>query len=127
MKLPNKYGYGTLFGFSGLEGENSKNEDFIGMTMSEPITVRFDSAHPVSLFIPADCESFEFILSDVIKSDKALLAFADCESVVGRSEAAPSVFGDFGRIAPSDGETAIFENDGFFFALSRSGEGKAPS
>ena len=44
MKLPNRYGYGTLFGCSGIDGENRHQNDFIGMLMPQPVSIRFVSS-----------------------------------------------------------------------------------
>ena len=85
MKLPNKYNYGTLFGFSGLDGENSHNDDFIGMTMRRPVSIRFDGEIPVTLEIALSNAETDFILSDVLQTPELLLVFADKTTVLGRT------------------------------------------
>ena len=66
MIIHDIYSYGQLFCFSGLDGETSRNDDFVGMLMDEPVTIRFhfdstitflflrksDGSHDISI---ADC------------------------------------------------------------------------
>ena len=54
MNLHNFYGYGQLFCFSGLDGATSRNHDFVGMCMSEPISIRFHFEQTITLRIPLD-------------------------------------------------------------------------
>jgi hypothetical protein len=49
MKMHNHYNYGQLFCFSGLDGETSRTDDFVGMMMEEPITIRFHFDSDVTL------------------------------------------------------------------------------
>ena len=49
MKMHNQYGYGQLFCFSGLDGETSRDDDFVAMMMDEPITLRFHFDKTVTL------------------------------------------------------------------------------
>ena len=41
MKLSDIYGYGQLFGFSGVDGETDAEDDFIALTLQRPIEIRF--------------------------------------------------------------------------------------
>ena len=43
MRLPNHYNYGSLFAYSGIDGENLHKDDFVGMLMHQPVSVRFDA------------------------------------------------------------------------------------
>ena len=117
MKLPNIYSYGTLFGFSGIDGENSKNYDFIGMTMNEAITIRFDSAHPVFLKIASDGTP-DYILSDIIKFSDALIIFTAFDTVCGKTYKPVTVYTDEKPFTGIGSDEYIIENDGFFFALA---------
>ena len=42
MKLHNIWGYGQLFGFSGLDGRNRYYNDFVGTLTREKIGIRFE-------------------------------------------------------------------------------------
>ena len=100
MKLPDRYNYGTLFGFSGLAGENRHVDDFIGMLMPQPVTVRFDAKIPVRLSVPMPDAKMRLVLSDVLEGDGLLLVFADRNTVLGRSSVQPQISAD----GPADSE-----------------------
>ena len=121
MNLPDLYGYGNLFAFSGIDGENSHDEDFAGVTMNEKISVRFDFNHPVTLFVPSEGKT-QFVLSDIIKCDDALVLFHDNDTVIGRSEKAPSISASEINTEIVNENLSILETDCFFFALFRFGE-----
>ena len=52
MKLSDIYGYGQLFGFSGMDGKTDESDDFIAMLMRQPIEIRFELPEPISVHIP---------------------------------------------------------------------------
>ena len=121
MKLPNVYNYGTLFAFSGLDGENEHNNDFCGVTMPTPVTIRFDAKTPVSLHCAVKSAQMNTVLSDMIESDEVLLLFADKHTVLGRSSARVSVFAEGIEAKPLDGAD-VLAADGFAYALLTDGE-----
>lgn len=49
MKLHNKYSYGQIFAFSGIDGVCDYNDDFVGVQMYEPINIRFHFKKTVTL------------------------------------------------------------------------------
>ncbi len=122
MKLPDKYGYGNLFGYSGLDGENSHDEDFIGMTMSEPLTIRFDDPRgTVTLHLDAEEDTFAYILSDAIRTDWTCLAFADQHTIIGKSKAVPELYGSGGCCNRPNENVSILRNGPFWYVLCRDG------
>ena len=42
MELNNIWGYGQLFGYSGLDGQNRYYNDFIGTLTNRKIEIRFE-------------------------------------------------------------------------------------
>ena len=121
MKLPNRYNYGTLFGFSGLAGENSHDDDFIGMLMPQPVTVRFEAMIPVTLFVPVSGAELDFVLSDVLQSEDLLLVFADQTTVLGRSKNEPKISAEGVELQTLNGADVLSCND-FCYALFTEGE-----
>ncbi len=117
MKLPNRYGYGTLFGCSGIDGENRHQNDFIGMLMPQPVSIRFDAEDPVTLYIPVNDAHIHFILPDAIESDELLLLFSDKGTLVGKTAIKPQVFIESGVQPVINDGAALFACNGFFYAL----------
>ena len=121
MKLPNVYNYGTLFAFSGLDGENEHKNDFCGVTMQTPVTIRFDATTPVSLHCAVKNAQMDTVLSDMIESEELLLLFADKHTVLGRCSAPVSLFAEGIKVKPLDGAKVLCA-DGFAYALFTEGE-----
>lgn len=93
MKIHNRYSYGQLFCFSGLEGETSRNDDFVAMMMNEPITLRFHFESTVTLRVPvAENTVFHAVFGDMLDGDGVFVAFVDKNTVVGRAPVKPLVF-----------------------------------
>ena len=92
MLLPDHYGYGNLFAFSGLDGENSHSEDFAGMIMDKKLTVRFDSENPVTLFAATGDIKFKAVLSDVMIGENIRIVFADKNTVAGIFDGEVTIF-----------------------------------
>lgn len=93
MKLHNIYGYGQLFCFSGLEGETSRKEDFVGMLMQDPITIRFHFENLVTLKIPFEtAPKFECVLGDTLVAENLAVLFINRNTIVGKSPIKPCVF-----------------------------------
>lgn len=132
MILHDKYGYGQLFCYNGLDGETSYKKDFIGMLMAEPITIRFHFHNTVSLKLPfASTPSFKLVSGDIIDSDDALIIFSDKHTVIGKSKVKPEIITEklALRTKGNDGEKAItfagkfslkyaFEEGYYYFAFS---------
>ncbi len=133
MKMHNCYSYGQLFCFSGLDGETSRNDDFVGMMMDQPITIRFHFDDAVTLRLPLPSNTkFYAVLGDMLSGEDCFLAFVDRFTVVGKAKAKPVMFsesgsaitveGDTQRLQNADGKcfflTALEEEDGYRFVFS---------
>ena len=121
MNLHNQYSYGQLFCFSGLEGETSRNSDFVGMFLDEPINIRFHFDNAVSLRIPLPSStSFKAITGDMIDGEDAFLVFVDKDTVVGKAVVAPIVVTEFGDERSSvEGVEKIRIAQGEFFLVTK--------
>ena len=119
MRLPNIYGYGTLFAYSGLAGDNDHGAaDFVAMTMPQPLTLRFDAADPVTLQLPVESAVMDFVLSDVLQCRQALVVFADKNTVVGRSAVQPLLFAQTAKTEAKNDLQLLCAN-GYAYALLR--------
>ena len=119
MRLPNIYGYGTLFAYSGLAGDNDHGAaDFVAMTMPQPLTLRFDAADPVTLQLPVESAVMDFVLSDVLQCRQALVVFADKNTVVGRSAVQPVLFAQTAKTEAKNDLQLLCAN-GYAYALLR--------
>ena len=68
--MHNQYGYGQLFCFSGLDGETSRDDDFVAMMLAEPITLRFHFQDTVTLKIPVDRNTvFNAVTGDILDGE----------------------------------------------------------
>lgn len=131
MNLHNIYSYGQLFCFSGLDGKTSRANDFVGMFLNEPITIRFHFENAVTLKLPIENAKFDAVTGDLLVGDNFLLAFVSANVIMGKSPVEPIVFSEF------DGEITAFGNtkklvncsgefyltcdkrdDGYYFAFS---------
>ena len=66
MIIHDVYSYGQLFCFSGLDGETSRNDDFVGMLLDEPITIRFHFESTVTLKLPLEKDAkFNAVTGDM--------------------------------------------------------------
>jgi len=92
MKVHNKYGYGQLFCFSGIDGETCCGDDFVAMMLAEPITLRFDFTKAVTLKIPVGKEAvFNVVTGDILEGDDFFVGFIDKNTIVGKSPVKPFV------------------------------------
>ena len=74
MQLHNHYSYGQLFSFSGLDGETHSLNDFSGMLMHEPITIRFHAELLTTLSIPVQGDlQFHLVCAKLFLSIRILL------------------------------------------------------
>ena len=125
MNLHNTYGYGQLFCFSGLEGETSRNDDFVGMFMEEPVTVRFHFDFAITLRLPFQKEvAFRAVLGDTLDGEGVLMAFVDRRTVVGFSEVEPIVEAEGKVLRSKKGNVERIETEsGVFYLTVEKGEG----
>lgn len=98
MKLNNIWGYGQLFGYSGIDGKNRYYNDFIGTLTSRKIEVRFELKEWIKLYFPIKGRvKFQAVTGDMIDAttqDGAFfMAFADMDTLVGYSPVAPKIIG----------------------------------
>lgn len=119
MELPNLFRYGTLFAFSGMDGENAHADDFAGMTMHSPVEIRFDGEVPVTLSVPVKSDRMDFLLSDALSSEELLLLFADKTTVCGKTRLPVRLKSE--PEAPSQTRDGVFllTCNGFCYALYR--------
>ena len=52
MKLNNIWGYGQLFAFSGLDGQNRYYNDFVGTLTNRKIEIRFELQEWFKVYFP---------------------------------------------------------------------------
>ncbi len=92
MKLHNQYSYGQLFCFSGLDGKTSRNDDFVGMFLDEPITIRFHFDSTITLRIPMGKRvDFNAVTGDMLDGEDFLVCFLNRNTIVGKSPVEPLI------------------------------------
>ena len=102
----NRYSYGQLFCFSGIDGETSRNDDFVGMLMDEPITIRFHFEETVTLRIPLEENAvFYGVTGDMLDGKDAFVGIIDRRTIVGKSGAKPCVLTEGESTRAIDGNT----------------------
>lgn len=107
MKLHNKYSYGQLFCFSGLDGETSRRDDFVAMMMQQPISLRFHFDVTVTLQLPMGKEvAFKAVTGDMLDGEDFFVAFANKYEIVGKSPVKPLVFVEDKKVNSEDKITA---------------------
>ena len=126
MKLHNRYGYGQLFCFSGLDGETSRNDDFVAMMMDEPITLRFHFDKTVTLRIPLkENAKFNAVTGDMLDGEDFFVAFLDRNTIVGKSLEKPVVLAEDERVINCDFYLLTEEKNGMhYFCFSYKGRGQ---
>ena len=125
MNLHNIYHYGQLFCFSGLEGETSRNDDFVGMLMDGPVTIRFHFETTVTLRIPLDENTpFEAVTGDILDGKGCFMAFVDRNTIVGKTAQKPIVYTEKESKRTKTGDTERIETDfGVFYLTAEEKEG----
>lgn len=120
MKMHNHYNYGQLFCFSGLDGETSRNDDFVAMMMDEPVTLRFHFDDAVTLRLPLPYNAkFSAVLGDMLDGEDCFVAMVDRLTVVGKSTAKPMIYSEKNGEVVTDGDTQCLKNaDGKRFYLT---------
>ena len=125
MKLHNHYGYGQLFCFSGLDGETSRQDDFVAMMLDEPITLRFHFTDTVTLKLPLEENTrFNLVTSDLLDGDNFTVAFLNRTTIVGKSPVKPIVLteGD-GRVKKQGNTEKIVTNFAPFYLTTELRDG----
>lgn len=94
MKLNNIWGYGHLFGFSGIDGRNRYYNDFIGKFGWKPLEFEFGNGEWVRFCFPiAGRKSFRAVTSDFVDAKTAdgdfFIAFVSADTMVGYSPVLP--------------------------------------
>lgn len=119
MKLHNKYGYGQLFCFSGIDGETSRADDFVAMTLAEPITLRFHFIDTVTLKIPiGENAVFNAVTGDILDGDDFFVGFVDRNTIVGKSPVKPFVLTEGDHRSKQEGNTERIQTNFAFFYLT---------
>ncbi|MBQ8725957.1 MAG: hypothetical protein IJY84_02510 [Clostridia bacterium] len=98
MKLHNVWGYGQLFGFSGLDGKNRYYNDFVGTLTRRKIEVRFELREWIKVYFPVKGRvRFNAISGDMIDATTPdgdfFMTFADMDTLVGYSPVLPKIIG----------------------------------
>ena len=96
MKLNNIWGYGQLFGFSGLDGPNRYYNDFIGTLTNRKIEIRFELQEWIKVYFPVKGRvKFNAITGDMIdaktQEGEFFITFADMDTLVGYSPVVPKI------------------------------------
>ena len=116
MKLHNKYSYGQLFCFSGLDGETSRNDDFVAMMLDKPITLRFHFEKTVTLHIPLkENEKFNAVTGDMLDGEDFFAAFLDKNTIVGKALQKPVILAEDENVKSRDFYLAIEEKNGVYY------------
>lgn len=94
MKLNNVWGYGHLFGFSGVDGRNRYYNDFIGTLGWKKLEFQFSLANLVKIYFPIKGRmSFRAITGDMVdaktQSGDFFIAFSGADTLVGYTPVKP--------------------------------------
>jgi len=99
MKLNNIWGYGQLFGYSGLDGINRYSNDFIGTLTAKKIGIRFELREWIKVTFPVKGRvKFRAVTGDMIDAQTAegdvFITFADADTLVGYAPVLPKITGE---------------------------------
>ena len=98
MKLNKTWGYGQIFGFSGLDGVNRYYNDFVGTLTSKKIEIRFELKNWIKVYFPISGRiTFKAITGDMIDAKTGdgdfFITFVDADTLVGYSPVLPKFMG----------------------------------
>ena len=139
MKLNDIWGYGQLFGFSAIDGVNSRSDDFVAVTATEKIKLQFELEKRICLYFPVPEAVFDFVTSDVIYSEKNgfLLAYESADVLIGYSPVLPVFSGEDELRESKTGDISVYDDginfiaaaieksgDSFFFRIARARSAK---
>jgi len=96
MKMHNIWGYGQLFGFSGLDGQNFCINDFVGTLTAKKIGIRFELREWVKVTFPVKGRvKFHAITGDMIdattKDGDVFITFSSADTLVGYAPVKPII------------------------------------
>ncbi len=99
MKLNNIWGYGQLFGYSGIDGVNRHYNDFVGTLTDEEIGIRFELKKWIKVHFPVEGQiNFHAITGDMIDAETQrgpfFITFATADVLVGYSPVLPEISGE---------------------------------
>ena len=99
MKLNNVWGYGQIFGFSGLDGECRFLNDCVATLTRKKIGFRFELTKWVKVLFPVKGRvSFSAIIGDMIdaktKNGEFFIEFDSADSLVGYTPILPIITGE---------------------------------
>ena len=116
MELHNQYSYGQLFCFSGLDGETSREDDFVAMMLDEPITLRFHFEKTVTLRISLqESAKFNAVTGDMLDGEDFFVAFLDRNTIVGKCLEKPIVFAEDESVLDRDFCLLTEEKNGMYY------------
>lgn len=119
MKLHDKYGYGQLFCFSGIDGETSREDDFVAMMLDEPITLRFHFDKTVTLKIPVGENAvFNAVTGDILDGKDFFVGFISRNTIVGKSPVKPFVLTECDHRSSWEGVTEVIRTNFAYFYLT---------
>lgn len=119
MIIPNIYGYGQIFGFSGIDGKNYFENDFVGTLTHEKIGVRFELYPWIKTVFPFEDDAkigFDAVLGDIISASidgkEFLMIFVEGDTVVGKTPILP-VFTSKGSLSVTecDGNVSVYTTE----------------
>jgi len=125
MKLNNVWGYGQIFGFSGLDGECRFLNDCVATLTRKKIGFRFELTKWVKVLFPVKGRvSFSAITGDMIdaktKNGEFFIAFDSADSLVGYTPILPIITGEDLKCIQGD-DALKYTNgiDSFVFAYRK--------
>ena len=119
MNMHNKYSYGQLFCFSGLDGETSRDDDFVAMMLNEPITLRFHFNETITLKIPVGENAvFNAVTGDILDGEDFFVALLERNVIVGKSPVKPFVLTQGDHRSSWAGDTEVIRTNFAYFYLT---------
>ena len=121
MKLNNIWGYGQLFGYSGLEGPNRYYDDFILMTTKNLLEFRIEfRSHWIKFHFPIETE-IKYLMSDFVVANTSSglfkMTFVDNDTLVGISPVLPVFEGEKELGLTKSREVDIYSLDNHFLGV----------
>jgi hypothetical protein len=109
--MPDIYGYGQLFAFSGLDGQTSFRDDFVGTLTAKPIGIRFELSKPVTLFFDTQIKKCNAVTSSLIdietETGRLSVVFSSRHTVTGLSPVEPKLITGY-KTATKGNETVCY-------------------
>lgn len=126
MKVSDIYGYGQLFGFSGIDGKTDAQDDFIGMLMKHPVEIRLELPKPLYVVIPvSEKVSFSAVMNDFLQAEDCgkhfYITWADATAMIGESDISLQIKEDGYEVKESEG-IRIFVSEDRYVGFSQTGK-----